>query len=149
MINIITKIYVLKKKGNKVYLIDTSVWIDYFREIENSSTIKFSNILDRNLPFGLTSIIYQEILQGAASEKDFNQLKEYLSTQRFFHAQDEFSTFESAAKLFFLCRRKGITIRSTIDCLIAQIAIEHNLILLHNDQDYNRMQSVVPKLLLM
>jgi len=132
-----------------VYLIDTSVWIDYFRDIENASTTKFISMLDRNVPFGLTGIIYQEVLQGAVSEKDFNNLKDYLSTQRFFYPQDEIATHESAAKLFYLCRRKGITIRSTIDCLVAQIAIENNLAILHNDQDYDRIQSVVPELLLM
>ena len=106
------------------------------------------SILDRRLPFGITGVIYQEVLQGSASEKDFNQLKEYLSTQRFFHPQDEIITYELAAKLFYRCRRKGITIRSTIDCFIAQIAIEHDLVLLHNDQDYDRIRSVVPELLL-
>jgi predicted nucleic acid-binding protein len=132
-----------------VYLIDTSVWIDYFRETENASTEKFISILDRNLPFGITGVIYQEILQGAVSEKDFNRLRDYLSTQRFFHPIDEIETHESAAKIFYQCRKKGITIRSTIDCLIAQIAIEHDLVLLHNDQDYNRIHSVIPELSLL
>ena len=132
-----------------MYLIDTSVWVDYFREIENASTKKFTSILDGDLPFGITSIIYQEVLQGAISERDFNQLKEYLATQRFFHPEDAKLSYESAAKLFFLCRRKGVTIRSTIDCVIAQIAIEHNLVLVHNDQDYLRIQSIAPKLKLL
>ncbi|SRR5579883_1467683 len=129
-----------------MYLIDTSIWIDYFREVKNASTQRFSSILEQNIPFGITSIIYQEILQGAATEYDFNQLKEYLITQRFFQPKDEVLTYESAAKLFYSCRRKGITLRSSIDCLIAQIAIEHNLILLHHDQDYPRIRSVVPEL---
>ena len=76
-----------------MYLIDTSVWIDYFRDIENASTMKFISILDRRLPFGITGVIYQEVLQGSASEQDFNQLKDYLSTQRFFHPQDEMITY--------------------------------------------------------
>lgn len=132
-----------------MYLIDTSVWIDYFREIENTSTAKFISILDHNLPYGITGVIYQEILQGAASERDFNQLKDYLVTQRFFHPRDLIISYESAAKLFYLCRRKGITIRSTVDCFIAQIAIEHDLVLLHNDQDYDRIQLLIPELVLM
>ena len=132
-----------------MYLVDTSVWIDYFREIENESTKKLTSIFERNLSFGITGVIYQEILQGAASEKDFDELKDYLVTQHFFYPQDEMLTYESAAKLFYLCRRKDITIRSTIGCFIAQIAIEHEVVLLHNDQDYYRIQSVVPELLLM
>src|SRR4029078_4769138 len=131
-----------------MYLIDTSVWIDYFRGVENNATIYFSSLIERGLQFGITGIIYQEILQGAASQKDFEQLKNYLSTQRFFNPRDEISTYESAANLFYQCRRKGITIRSTIDCLIAQIATEYDLILLHNDKDYARIQSIFPELLL-
>ena len=131
-----------------MYLVDTSVWIDYFREIENGSTTKFVSILERNLPFGITGVIYQEILQGAASERDFNKLRDYLATQRFFNTRDEIVTYESAEKLFYQCRRKGITIRSSIDCFVAQIAIEHYLVLLHNYQDYNRIQTLFPELLL-
>lgn len=129
-----------------MYLIDTSIWIDYLREVSNHKTNQFMSILDRGLPFGITGVIYQEILQGAASERDFDQLKKYLSTQRFFHPLDELETYESAAKLFYVCRRKGITIRSTIDCFIAQIALEHNLTLLHNDRDFDRIQSVISEL---
>lgn len=129
-----------------MYLVDTSVWIDYFRKIENPSTELFASILDKRLPFGITGVIYQEILQGATTERDFHQLKQYLSTQRFFHPQDEVSTHESAAKIYYQCRRKGITIRSTVDCFIAQIAIEHNLVLLHSDQDYDRIRSIVSEL---
>ncbi|HEY3276329.1 MAG TPA: PIN domain-containing protein [Syntrophorhabdaceae bacterium] len=42
------------------------------------------------------------------------------------------------------CRKKGITIRSTIDCLIAQTVLEHNLILLHSDDDFNAISKVIP-----
>jgi hypothetical protein len=129
-----------------MYLIDTSIWIDYWRGKKNLPAQRFAAILDRNLPFGITGVIYQEILQGAASQQDFNQLKDYLSTQRFFHPENEIFTYESAANLFFKCRRKGLTIRSSIDCLIAQIAIEYKLILLHNDVDYEHIQSIAPEL---
>jgi predicted nucleic acid-binding protein len=129
-----------------MYLIDTSVWIDYLRKKNNQTTAQFITILDRSLPFGLTSVIYQEILQGASSLNDFIQLKEYLSTQRFFYPKDDKATYESAAKLYFLCRKKGITIRSSFDCLIAQIAIDNDLILLHNDEDFNRIKTIRPAL---
>jgi len=42
-----------------------------------------------------------------------------------------------AARLYFVCRRKGVTVRSTIDCLIAAIAIEHKALLLHDDRDFD------------
>jgi hypothetical protein len=57
---------------------------------------------------------------------------------------DPVESFAQAAKIYFQCRRKGITVRSTIDCLIAQTAIEHNLLLLHDDRDYEGIASVIP-----
>lgn len=103
-------------------------------------------MLDDEIPFGITGIIYQEILQEAASKTDFNQLVDYLGTQRFYHLKNDILSYQSAAKIYFDCRRKGIIIRSTIDCFIAQIAIENDLVLLHNDEDYNRIHAVAPSL---
>lgn len=55
-------------------------------------------------------------------------------------------SFENAAQLNFRCRRKGITIRSTIDLLIAETAIENNIALLHDAEDYVNMSKVITKL---
>ena len=124
-------------------LVDTSVLIDLFRGVENEPVELFRDIARKKLPFGITSVIYQEILQGAKSEKEYISLQEYLSTQRFFHPIDPILSYAGAANIFFSCRRKGITIRSTIDCLIAQITIEHELYLLHNDKDFTAMASAI------
>ncbi|HEC26522.1 MAG TPA: PIN domain-containing protein, partial [Gammaproteobacteria bacterium] len=64
----------------------------------------------------------------------------------FFHAQDPVQTYREAAMMYFKCRKKGIKIRSTNDCLIARIAIEYDLSLLHSDQDFTRLAEVVPEL---
>lgn len=129
-----------------MYLVDTTVWIDYFRQQDNAAVQFFKKLLEQEIPYGISGVIYQEILQGASSDKDFKRLQEYLSTQNFYHLQDPILSFSAAAKLYMDCRSKGITIRSTIDCLIAQVAIENNLILLHNDKDYVRIKSVHAKL---
>jgi predicted nucleic acid-binding protein len=129
-----------------MYLIDTSIWIDYLKNNENESIKKFNAILDNRIPFGITGLIYQEILQGAASINDFHKLRDYLSTQRFFNSKDTRLTHEAAANLYFLCRKKGITIRSTVDCYIAQIAIEYELTLLHNDKDFAEISNITPLL---
>lgn len=129
-----------------MYLIDTSVWIDYLRDKENTATELCCSILDKKIPFGITSIIYQEILQGASSTESLTQLQNYFKSQRFFHPLHSIESYESAASIYFLCRRKGFTIRSTIECLIAQTAIEHNLILLHHDKDFEKIKHIAPKL---
>lgn len=129
-----------------VYLIDTSVWIDYLRDKNNASTKVLNWILENDIPFGITGLIYQEILQGALTASDAEKFQIYFSTQRFFHPEDEILSYQLAAKIYFDCRRRGITIRSTVDCLIAQIVIENNLILLHNDADFIQIHKIVPKL---
>lgn len=131
-----------------MYLIDTSVWIDFFKQKKTKQVKYFEKIIDENANFGLTNIIYQEILQGAATLKDFNTLHEYLSTQLFYEEENQ-GSYRLAAKLYLDCRKKGLTIRSTVDCLIAQIAIENKLTLLHNDKDYNYIQKIQPKLKLL
>lgn len=129
-----------------MYLVDTSVWIDYLRNQNNPAVRLFKKILNQGVSFGLTSNIYQEILQGAATKEDFEQLSTYLETQRFYHPNDPVLTYRAAAGLYFDCRKKGYTIRSTIDCLIAQLAIEYDLFLLHNDKDYISIKQVTPLL---
>lgn len=119
-----------------MYLVDTSVWIDYFRNKQNRAVDFFCEVLDKKYPYGITSIIYQEILQGVQTERDFIKVSNYLITQRFYHPADQIETYSHAAKIYFNCRKKGITVRSTIDCLIAQISIENDLILIHHDKDY-------------
>lgn len=124
-------------------LVDTSVIIDYFRNEENNTTLRFQYILDNNIPYGINSLIYQEVLQGTKTEKDFDKVKKYLDTQRFYSLKDEKESYASAAKIYYKCRKKGFTINSTIDCLVAQTAIENNLYLLHNDSDFDNIARVV------
>jgi predicted nucleic acid-binding protein len=125
-------------------LVDTSVLIDFFKGSRTEESQKFEEILKRRIPFGINSHIMQEILQGAASEKEFELLKNYLSTQRFYHPKDPVESYINAAKIYIECRKQGITIRSTIDCLIAQTVIEHDLMLLHKDNDFSLMSRIIP-----
>lgn len=129
-----------------MYLVDTSAWLDYLQERDTRAAGLLAEVLDRGATFGITAAIYQELLQGAASEEDFAGLVEYLGTQRFYHPEDPVDSYREAARLYFRCRRAGVTIRSTIDCLIARLAIERDLSLLHNDRDFADMARVIPEL---
>ena len=124
-------------------LVDTSVLIDYLRGTENEPARRFQYVLDYNLPFGISSFVYQEVLQGVKSEIDFQTVKGYLDTQRFYGLKDEKESYAAAAQIYLKCRKKGVTIYSTIDCLIAQTAIENDLFLLHNDSDFERMNKII------
>jgi len=125
-------------------LVDTSVLIQFFKGANSGGCKKFTGALQRRIPFGISSLIFQEVLQGAASEKDYLTLKRYLETQRFYHLNDPIESFAKAAKIYLDCRKRGITIRSTIDCLIAQTALENDLVLLHEDNDFDLMAKVNP-----
>ena len=127
-------------------LVDTSVWIDYLRERRTDQVVWFEGILEKDISYGITSVIYQELLQGAESQKSYDRLDEYLSTQHFYEPLDPIESYREAARIYFNCRRSGITIRSTIDCLIAQVAIEHDLELLARDRDFTFISGCEPKL---
>lgn len=124
-------------------LVDTSVLINFFRGNLTASVKKFKTIIENGIPFGITSFIFQEVLQGVKNEKELSLLYNYLSTQAFYHPADFIHSYSNAAKIFFKCRKNGITIRSSIDCLVAQIAIENDLFLLHDDKDFDNLKKVV------
>lgn len=129
-----------------MYLVDTSVWINFIRGNQTPAVEQLRHIFQTGQVAGISSVIYQEILQGSESEQRFNQFREYFNELTFYHAKNPTKSYAQAAYLYFSCRRKGITIRSSIDCLIAQIAIEHDLILLHSDKDFIRIAEAVPAL---
>ena len=127
-------------------LVDTSVLIGYFKGIDNPAVKILDSILENKIPYGINDFIYQELLQGSKTENEFQTQKEYLETLQFYYLQFGKESYEKAAYLNFKCRRSGITIRSTIDLVIAEVAIENNLFLLHNDKDFENMAKVIPGL---
>ena len=129
-----------------MYLVDTSAWVDYLRERDTEAAGLLVEVLERGIPFGIAAVVYQEVLQGADSPGDFEMLVEYLGTQRFYQPRDQIDSYREAALLYFRCRRAGVTVRSTVDCLIAQLALEQELFLLHNDRDFENMARVIPEL---
>ena len=127
-------------------LVDTSVLIDFFKGTDNEQGDKFEQIIKKGIPFGINNLIYLEVLQGAKSKKEFTLLDSYLSTQTFYKLVNGKKSYQAAALIAIKCRAKGLTIRSTIDLLIAQTAIENHLFLLHNDHDFTRIASIEKKL---
>ncbi len=127
-------------------LVDTSVWIDYINGTETGAVVYLDQLLLNPLSVGITSYIYMEILQGAKTEKDYRQFEKYFSGQKFYALKNQKKSYATAAKMYFDCRRQGITIRASIDCLIALCAIENDLILLHHDTDFCHMATVIKSL---
>ena len=114
-------------------LIDTSVLIPLFRDVSGSKKRALRSAL-RGREFVLSRFNQIELLQGAANEQEWSGLDTYLANQRYVEAVD--TTWQEGARMYFELRRKGKTVRSVIDCLIAQICIEQKLTLFHNDRDF-------------
>ena len=127
-------------------LVDTSVLIDFLKGVQNAKIELFEKILEQKMPYGIASYTYQEVLQGARDKREYEKLKDYLSTQNIYFLPETIDIYEKAANMFFDLRRQGITPRSTIDILIASIAIEHNLFLLHNDRDFDVISGKIHEL---
>ena len=125
-------------------LVDTSVLVDFLKGTKREGSRKFDSVLRQDIPFGINSFIFQEVLQGAASEEEYRILRRYLEAQRFYHLTHPIESFAKAARIYMDCRKNGITVRSTIDCLVAETALEHNLFLLHQDSDFDAMARIIP-----
>jgi len=127
-------------------LVDTSVLIDKLRKIENPKTLLLDRLHDTGTPYGISMFTFHEILQGAKSENEFKKLYNYFSTQKLFSLPGTAEIYANSAKLYFDLRRKSLTIRNTIDVLIAFTAIHYDIPLLHNDRDFDFIAERVPEL---
>ena len=118
-------------------IFDTSVWISYSKGVENPHTLALENYL-KNFPtkIYITPTILQEFLMGLRHESDFIKYKFQLQSLNSFKS-DWDKTSIDAAKLYFDLRKKGVTIRKSTDCLIAQVAIENDTLLVHIDSDFD------------
>ena len=125
-------------------IVDTSVVINLLRERSTAAAERFVQIEREDTPFHIPAICCQEILQGAKNEHDWEFLHSNISTQRVLVPEDPLQTHIAAARIFFECKCKGMTVRSTVDCIIAQMALENDADLLHDDEDFNRIARIRP-----
>ncbi len=123
-------------------VVDTSVLINFFLGIETTGAKQLQKIEESRTPFYIPEICCQELLQGAKNEKEWILLEEYLETQNRLQPKDSWKTYFSAARIYFDCRKKGITLSGSIDCFIAQLTLENNGVLLHEDADYEKISQV-------
>jgi predicted nucleic acid-binding protein len=126
-----------------VILADTSVWIDFLEGKGSPQHLELRRLIEDDADICLTGIVVTEILQGI---KDNAQNREIMSYLLEFPIMDPqgISTYIHAAEIYRTCARKGKTVRKTIDCLIAAIAIEHGLSLFHNDRDFANIRACCP-----
>ena len=123
-------------------LVDTSALLPFLAGRSTRASEAVAKALSEGLEIGLAPVVVQEILQGARDESEWRRLKGYLQTQIILAPLDPLATHVAAARIYYDCRRRGLTVRSTLDCVVAQIAIEHGVPLLHDDRDYDAIAHV-------
>ncbi len=116
-------------------LVDSSVWIDYFRGIQTPETDQLDALLGSE-PVETGDLVLAEVLQGFGSVQDFNRGKKLLTSLPIIDLIGGDIAIQ-AAKNFRTLRSQGITIRKTIDTLIATSCIEKGLTLLYSDKDFD------------
>ncbi|MFZ1641817.1 MAG: PIN domain nuclease [Candidatus Contendobacter sp.] len=115
-------------------LVDSSVWIDYFRGAETPQCERLDALLGDE-PLAIGDLILTEVLQGFTSDKDFNQARKLLTSLVVIDLGGREIAIQAARNLRTL-RALGVTVRKTIDTLIATRCIESGLTLLHADRDF-------------
>jgi predicted nucleic acid-binding protein len=121
-------------------LVDTSVWIDFFAARNTAQVKVLESIIDLGEDLCLCGIVLTEVLQGIRDDKQHKQTQSVLSSLIYLPMDQ--SAFLLAANLYRTLRSRGITIRNSVDCMIAAVCIEHKTDLLHNDRDFDRISGV-------
>jgi predicted nucleic acid-binding protein len=117
-------------------LVDTSVWIDFLKGVNSPERLLLHNLIESGEDISISELILTEILQGIRNDEKFNILLKYFLEFPIF-VPGSMNTYLDAAQIYRNCRKKGKTIRTTVDCIIAAICIENDLVLLHKDNDFN------------
>ena len=119
-------------------LVDTSAWIEVFRKtkpLDLSAHVPFDDIVTC-LP------VIQEVLQGFRDERAYRTARDAMFSLPLVESPIRADLIEEAIGLFRMARRQGVTVRSSVDCLIAACAIRHDLEVLHRDRDYTQLARV-------
>ena len=119
-------------------LIDTTVWIDFFAGRQVPHVVALERLIKNREDICNCGIILTEVLQGIRQKGEFRKTKELFNSMIFLPMP--YSVFLGAAEIYRTLRRKGITIRNSVDCMIASVAIENDIMLLHNDKDFTPIE---------
>ena len=122
-------------------LIDTSALIEFLNRTASPASRAVERLISANADVALAAISITEILQGIRIDQEYRQVKKALLSFPLLSLQGT-ESYVAAAELYRACRKKGLTIRGTIDLLIAQTAIENHARLLHNDRDFDALARI-------
>lgn len=124
-------------------VVDTSVWVDVLNDAPTAQARRCVELIEAGEPLALTDIILTEILQGLRSEKEAHLVERHLRAFPILRLEG-LDDFALAAELYRTARRAGVTIRKTLDCLIAVPCVRTGAPLLHADEDFDRLATCTP-----
>jgi hypothetical protein len=125
-----------------VIAVDTSAVIDLLRNRPTALARNLELLIELGEPLGFPAPVAQELLQGARDEGEWRVLSRYVASQEILLPDHE--TYRRAAKIYYDCRRAGLTVRSSVNCLVAQLALDRGGFLLGDDRDYVAIATVRP-----
>ena len=121
-------------------LVDTSVWIDYFRGVNSPEARWLSSAIADDAALCICGVVLTEILQGIKSDSQYRTVKQSLEAMLYLPISRD--AYCLAADIYRAARKRGKTIRNTVDCIIAACAITNNVRLIQKDKDYLAIASV-------
>jgi predicted nucleic acid-binding protein len=122
-------------------LVDTSAWIEFLRDTGSAACLRVDDAIRREEVLTTDPVIF-ELMAGARAEHE-DRLRRLLSEQDYEPFAPRTDWLDAAA-IYRVCRRRGVTIRSHLDCLIAAVAIRRNVPVLHVDRDFGVIAECVP-----
>lgn len=120
-------------------LVDSTVWIDFFRGKATVEVGEVERLLGEGEDVCTCGVVLTEVLQGIREDDDYRRALSRFERLLLLPMSRE--TFVRAAELYRSLRRRGITIRKPVDCMIASVCLEHGAALLHNDRDFDPMET--------
>lgn len=121
-------------------LVDTSIWIMVFRK---RAPLPLEDVVDMDDIVTCAPVV-QEVLQGFREERHWRLAREALLSFPIVESPMEIALYLEAASLYRSARRAGLTVRSSVDCLIASCALRHDLEIVHHDRDYTALARIMP-----
>ena len=122
-------------------LVDTTVWIDFLEARNTPFDRHLTMLLENDAPIALVDLVYCEILQGIRDDETYARTRAGLRAHLIVRPRG-LETFETAANLYRTARRRGLTVRRSIDCVIAATCLEIGAELYHNDRDFDALATV-------
>ncbi|MBV8294051.1 MAG: PIN domain nuclease [Mycobacterium sp.] len=119
-------------------VVDTSVWIDVLNDTPAPRAQRCVQLIESGQPVALTDVILTEVLQGLRSDREAALVERHLRAFPILRLED-LDDFVLAARLYRAARRAGVTVRKTLDCLIAAPCVRTGALLLHADEDFDRL----------